>query len=41
LSNDATTAIAAADLLTFIHACGREPRIVDLGEGNPPPGAVA
>ena len=28
LKNDATTTIAAADLLTFIKACGHNPRIV-------------
>ena len=32
LSNDATTTIAAADLLTFIRSCGHEPRIVALDE---------
>jgi Ala-tRNA(Pro) deacylase len=30
LSNDRTTAIASADLLRFIAACGHEPRLVDL-----------
>jgi Ala-tRNA(Pro) deacylase len=30
LENDRTTAIAAADLIRFIRACGHEPRIVDL-----------
>jgi Ala-tRNA(Pro) deacylase len=30
LSNDATTTISAADLLTFIRSCGHEPRIVAL-----------
>ena len=30
LSNDATTTIASADLLTFIRSCGHEPRIVAL-----------
>jgi Ala-tRNA(Pro) deacylase len=30
LTNDATTTIAAADLLRFIEACGHEPRILDL-----------
>src|SRR4051812_26357442 len=30
LENDRTTAIAPADLLRFIAACGRTPRIVDL-----------
>jgi Ala-tRNA(Pro) deacylase len=32
LVNDRTTAIAAADLLRFIAACGHEPRIVDLDD---------
>jgi Ala-tRNA(Pro) deacylase len=30
LTNAATTAIAAADLLRFMEACGHEPRILDL-----------
>ena len=30
LANDRTTAIAPADLLRFIAACGHEPRIIDL-----------
>jgi Ala-tRNA(Pro) deacylase len=30
LENDRTTAIAPADLLRFIAACGHRPRIVDL-----------
>src|SRR5271169_4434495 len=30
LSNDRTTAIASADLLRFIAACGHVPRIIDL-----------
>jgi Ala-tRNA(Pro) deacylase len=30
LTNAATTAIAAADLLRFLEACGHEPRILDL-----------
>ena len=30
LENDRTTAIAAADLVPFIRACGHQPRIVDL-----------
>lgn len=30
LRNDATTAIAPADLLTFIHACGHRPQVIDL-----------
>jgi Ala-tRNA(Pro) deacylase len=32
LRNDATTTIKAADLLTFIRACGHEPRIVAVSE---------
>jgi Ala-tRNA(Pro) deacylase len=37
LSNDRTTAIASADLLRFIAACGHEPRLVDLaGFGHEP-----
>jgi Ala-tRNA(Pro) deacylase len=31
LTNAATTRIAAADLLTFVRACGHEPEIVALG----------
>jgi Ala-tRNA(Pro) deacylase len=31
LENDRTTAIAAADLLRFIAACGHRPQIVELG----------
>jgi Ala-tRNA(Pro) deacylase len=31
LENDRTTAIAPADLLRFIAACGHKPRILDLG----------
>ena len=30
LSNDATTTIASADLVSFIRSCGHEPRIVAL-----------
>ena len=30
LRNDATTAIASADLLNFVRALGREPEIMDL-----------
>ena len=30
LRNDATTTIAAADLLTFIRDCGHDPQIMDL-----------
>ena len=33
LSNDATTTIAASDLLAFIRSCGHEPRIVALTDG--------
>jgi len=32
LANDRTTAIAPADLLRFIAACGHQPRIVDLAD---------
>jgi Ala-tRNA(Pro) deacylase len=32
LKNDATTTIAAADLLSFIKACGHAPRIVAVSE---------
>ena len=32
LRNDATTSIAAADLLVFIRACGHQPRIVVVSE---------
>lgn len=32
LTNEATTAIAPEDLLTFIRACGHEPQIIDLGD---------
>ena len=32
LRNDATTTIAAADLLKFIRACGHEPRLAKLGQ---------
>ncbi len=32
LANDRTTAIASADLLRFIAACGHRPRIIDLAE---------
>jgi len=31
LENDRTTAIAPADLLRFIAACGYTPRLLDLG----------
>ncbi len=32
LSNDATTTLSSADLVTFIRSCGHEPRIVALAE---------
>jgi Ala-tRNA(Pro) deacylase len=32
LENTATTTIASADLLTFIRACGHEPRVVEVSE---------
>ena len=32
LENDRTTAIAPGDLLRFIEACGRRPRLVDLDD---------
>ena len=35
LENDRTTAIAPADLLRFIAACGHQPRIVDLDAPGP------
>lgn len=35
LSNDATTAIAPADLLRFIGALGHDPAVVDLGAAAP------
>jgi Ala-tRNA(Pro) deacylase len=35
LENDRTTAIAPADLLRFIAACGHRPRLVDLGAPAP------
>jgi Ala-tRNA(Pro) deacylase len=31
LKNNATTAIASQDLLHFIHSCGHQPRIINLG----------
>ena len=36
LENDRTTAIASADLLRFIAACGHTPRLIDIEdcEGN-------
>jgi Ala-tRNA(Pro) deacylase len=36
LENDRTTAIAAADLLRFIAACGHRPLIVDLAAAPAP-----
>jgi len=41
LSNDRTTAIAPADLLRFIAACGHVPRIVDLAPFERAPAAAA
>src|SRR5271169_6991145 len=41
LANDRTTAIAAADLLCFISACGHVPRIVDLAGIERKPAAAA
>lgn len=35
LSNDATTAIAPADLIAFIRSCGYRPRVVDLDGPEP------
>lgn len=35
LSNDATTAIAPADLIAFIRSCGYQPRAVDLDGPEP------
>jgi Ala-tRNA(Pro) deacylase len=35
LRNDATTAIASADLAAFIRSCGHEPRIVAVSDGLP------
>lgn len=34
LTNDRTTAIAPADLLAFLRACGHEPEILDLDAGG-------
>jgi len=34
LANDRTTAVAPADLLRFIAACGHPPRILDIGAGE-------
>jgi Ala-tRNA(Pro) deacylase len=40
LENDKTTAIAPADLLRFLDACGHKPRIVDLAAAARAPTAV-
>jgi hypothetical protein len=37
LENNRTTAIAPADLMRFIAACGHRPRIVDLDSGAAAP----
>jgi len=41
LMNDRTTAVAPADLLRFIAACGHVPRIIDLGEFQHEPAVAA
>jgi len=41
LSNDRTTAVATADLLRFIAACGHAPRIVDLAPFERAPATAA
>ncbi len=41
LVNHRTTAVAPADLLRFIAACGHEPRIVDLDGFEREPAAAA
>jgi len=41
LSNDRTTAVAPADLLRFIAACGHVPRIVDLADFEREPAAAS
>ena len=41
LANDRTTAIASADLLRFIAACGHVPRIIDLAGFERAPAAAA
>ena len=41
LVNDRTTAIAAADLLRFITACGHTPRVIDLADLDALPPAPA
>jgi Ala-tRNA(Pro) deacylase len=41
LANDRTTAVAPADLLRFIAACGHEPRILDLTAFEREPAAAA
>jgi Ala-tRNA(Pro) deacylase len=40
LANDRTTAIAPADLLRFIAACGHAPRIIDLAAFGREPAAA-
>ena len=41
LANDRTTAIASADLVRFIAACGHVPRIIDLADFERAPAAAA
>src|SRR6202022_2636065 len=41
LANDRTTAVAPADLLRFVAACGHTPRIVDLADLEREPAAAA
>jgi Ala-tRNA(Pro) deacylase len=41
LANDRTTAVAPADLLRFIAACGHEPRIIDLAGFEREPAVAA
>ncbi len=41
LANDRTTAVAPADLLRFIAACGHTPRIVDLADFEREPAPAA
>jgi Ala-tRNA(Pro) deacylase len=41
LSNDRTTAIASADLLRFIAACGHVPRVIELADIEREPAAAA
>ena len=40
LRNDQTTAIAPADLVRFIRACGYEPVALDLAAEPPQPAAL-